>query len=130
MTNKSIFVDTRDDLKQDRFLMFGVKQYFPSVYDPTNWFIEKSFYGVRHGTLSCCSDKPVGFHYIKDISEVYMLEYLTRNVHPFGIDKHSNETLPEILTLNEILKAADIGSESKYYTKHKVVHEMESSEVY
>lgn len=130
MTNKSIFVDTRDELKQEKFLMFGVEKYFSTVYDPTNWFFEKSFYGIRHGTLLCCSDKPVGFHYIKDTLEMYALEYLTRNVHPFGVDKGMNETLPRLLTLQEILKEADVGSDSKYYTKHQVVHDMDSSEFY
>lgn len=130
MTNKSIFIDTRDDLGQDRFLTNGVRMYFPAVITPDLWFIEKSFYGVRLGSLSCCSDTVVGIHYVKNIHEMYQLEYLIYQVHPYGVHKNSTETLPRKLTMQEILQAAEVGSESRLYEKHKVFHEMESSETF
>lgn len=130
LTNKSIFVDTRDNSQQSRFLMFGVLKYFPVNYDPTSWFFEKSYYDVQHQTLSCCSDVPVGFHYIKDTHEMYFLEYLNYQVHAFGINKNLNEIIPDKLTLDEILIAADMESNSTLFKTHKVVHDMESSEIY
>lgn len=130
LKSKSIFVDTRDDLQQSRFLMFGVQAYFPVNYSSTNWFFEKAYYDVRHGTLSCCSSAPVGFHYIKNIREMYLLEYLSYQVHAFGISKSSSQTLPRKLTLHEILKDSDLESNSTLFKKHKVVHDMESSEIY
>lgn len=130
LTNKSIFVDTRDNRKQMRFLMFGVDKYFPKKYNPTNWFFEKAFYDVPHHSLDCCSDLPVGFHYIKRTAEMYLIEYLIYRVYPFGIDKSSNEELPEKFSLTEILSRANVGSNSTLYKQHKVIHEMDSSEIF
>lgn len=130
MTNQSIFVDTRDDLKQDRFLMTGVKMYFPAVFSPNAWFIEKSFYDVRLGTLSCCSDTVASIHYVKNIREMYVLEYLIYHVHLYGLTKNFSRTLPKKLSMDEILEAADVGSKSPLYVKHKVIHEIESSEIF
>lgn len=129
LTNKSIFVDTRDDKQQARFLMFGVRRFF-SRYDPDDWFFEKAFFKVREGSLECCSDVPVGFHYVKNIHEIYLLEYLVYHVHPFGARKNLTDKLPRKLSLQEILTAADVGSDSRLYKKHKVVHDMESSEIF
>lgn len=128
LTNKSIFVDTRDDVKQARFLMFGVEKYFPSKFNPKSWFYEKSFYDAPHGTLDCCSDMPVGVHFIKNPRELSLLEYLIYHVHPFGVDKTSSDVRPRKLSLKEILEASDFGSNSRLYKKHKIIHEMESSE--
>lgn len=110
--------------------MFGVQKYFHENYNPTNWFFEKAYYDFRYGTLSCCSETPVGFHYIKNMHEMYLLEYLNYQVNAFGIDNKSKENLPAKLTLAEILKAADAESNSTLFKKHKIVHEMESSEIY
>ena len=104
--------------------------YFPSAVRPEDWFIEKSFYGVRLGALSCCSEKVAGIHYVKNIREMYVLEYLIYHIDPYGVDKNSSETLPVKLSLQEILKAADVASESTLYVKHKIVHEMDSSEIF
>ena len=129
LTNTSIFVDTRDNFEQARFLMFGVERYY-KIYGPDDWFVEKAFYDVRRDTLDCCSDTPVGFHYIKNVHEIFLLEYLIYNVHPFGRDKNSTEALPEKLTLSKILAAADVPSNSPFYIQHKIVHDMESSEIF
>lgn len=130
LTNRSIFVDTRDDLKQDTFLTSGIKIYYPTVLNRKSWLIEISFYDIRIGTLSCCSDMVASIHEVKNIREMYVLEYLIYHVHPYGIAKNLSETLPKKLSLKEILDAADVGSESKHYVKHKVFHDMEASEIF
>lgn len=129
LTNNSIFVDTRDDRNQMKFLMFGVERYFPREMNPKDWFFEKSFYDVPWGTLDCCSDLPVGIHYIKRTAEMYMLEYLIYHVHPFGNVRVAEE-LPEKLSLKEIIRRSDVGSNSTLYKRHEMVHDMESSEIY
>jgi hypothetical protein len=48
---------------------------------------------------------------------MYLLEYLTRRVHPFGFMKEVCETLPRKLTLQEIISAADTESNSLNFGK-------------
>lgn len=110
-------------------MMFGVTKFF-IPYDPEYWFFQKAYYDFPHNSLSCCSETPAGFHYVKNAKEMYTMDYYTYQVHPFGIDKNCDEKLPRKLTLKEILDASDIASNSTLYIKHEFYHDIESSEVF
>ena len=110
--------------------MFGVEKYFPRNVNPRNWFFEKAYYDFTHSSLSCCSDIPTGFHYVKNIKEMFTLMFLTYQVHPFAVDKSADEKLPKKLLLAEILNAADVPSNSSIFVEHKIFHNMESSEIF
>ena len=110
--------------------MFGVEKYFPTIVNPRNWFFEMAYYDYTHSSLKCCSDIPTGFHYVKNIKEMFTLKFLIYQVHPFAVVKSAGEKLPEKLSLEEILYAADVPSNSSIFIKHKVFHDMKSSEIF
>lgn len=85
------------------------------------------YYRVSQGNPSCCSDTAVGYHYV-DAPELYALDYFIYHVHPFGVDDHSNEILPTKLSLKEIIAASDKESVSPNFRKHKIYHDLESTE--
>lgn len=129
LQNSAIFVDERDELLQKRFFPAGVEEHFRAKKDPNYWYDNSQYYEVAQGNLSCCSDTPAGFHYITP-QEMYMLEFLTRYVHPFGLERNITEQLPRKLKLKEILLKADIESQSIKFKKHSTFHYLDDTEKY
>lgn len=124
----AIFADERDDLLQKRFFPVGFMEHLkPS--DPDYWYYKSQYYKVAQGSLDCCSATPAVFHYINP-REMYLLDYLTRHVHPFGLYKNFTETLPRKLKLKEILQASDVESSAVNFKKHETYHNLEESEKY
>lgn len=129
LQHSAIFADERDELKQKRFFPAGLPDHLKREKDPTFWYDITQYYEVAQGSIKCCSDIPISFHYVEP-REMYALEYFTRHAHPFGFEKNSTETLPRKLKLDEIIKAADVESASEFYRKHKLFHDLEESEKY
>lgn len=133
LTNSSIFIDCRDDKKQKRFLGFGVDLHFTKVPSRLEWYFNEMFYDVPQG-LGCCSDVPVQFHWVKNIKEIVLLEYLIYHFRVFGLDKNQNDFLPRKFTLDEILAASNVQSNSsewtKFVKKHTFFHNMDKDEFY
>lgn len=129
LAHNAIFVDTRDEFHQKRFFPIGVEEHMKKIVDPQYWYIKSQYYHVVQGNISCCSDTSVEYHYI-DPHEMYVIEYLIYDVQPFGINDHFNETLPQRLTLNEIIIASDAESSSPNFKHHKNKHNLDPSEGY
>lgn len=124
-----LFADERDEKLEKRFFPAGIYSHVKKARDMEYWYDNSQYYEVAQGSLSCCSDKPAAFHYIPP-HEMYMLEYLIRHVHPFGVDASGEENLPRKLTLKEIIRASDTGSASIKYKKHRNYHNLDKSEIY
>lgn len=117
----AIFVDTRDELKQQRFFPFGmeshcVKDRFKNRFSYADWYYSTIYYDVPQGSLDCCSS----FFVLKTSAsspEMYFLDYMIYEVVPFGIDKNSNDTLPRKFTFEEVSEAGH----AKSFQKHHIV---------
>lgn len=129
MANWTVFVDDRDDKKQKRFLSYGVEHHFKAEKDLSHWYFDQMFYDVEQG-LNCCSETVIEIHDLKNIKEIYLIEYLVYHVDVFGMDKSKNEKLPRRLSIDELLAMANIQSNSKQWIKHDVVHRMDRDEFY
>lgn len=129
MANWTIFVDDRDNKKQKRFMSYGVKWHFTPEKDLGHWYFDQMFYDVEQG-MNCCSDTPVEIHDLKNVKEIYVLEYLIYHVDVFGIDKHFGEKLPKKFSMSEVMEMANIQSNSKQWTKHKIVRNLDEDEFY
>jgi hypothetical protein len=46
---------------------------------------------------------------------MYLLDYFTYHVHPFGLDKNSTEVLPRKPTLDEVLARSNIPGTGSHY---------------
>lgn len=127
LENKAIFVDCRDAQHQLRIFPIPLYRYF--LNKPPPWYLQMTYYNFSSwGSMKCCSDVPITFHYVKP-KVLYFYEYLTYRVHPFGIDSKKT-TLPRKLSLDEIIAGSDVNSHSIYFRSHKDFHEIESSEFY
>jgi glycoprotein-N-acetylgalactosamine 3-beta-galactosyltransferase len=104
LVNDTIQVDTRDE--KDGHRIFPV--YPDDALDPFGtpyWYQKNQYYKINIG-LNCCSETPIGFHYI-DISTMYLLNYLFYQVHPFGISRtDSSDVLPEKLSMEQVLRSS------------------------
>lgn len=127
LTRKAIFVDERDEMKQGRFFPVYLTEHMKKKRGDY-WYFQWLYFEMEQGSLKCCSDVPIQFHYVK-ASLFYLHEYLVYRIHPFGILKNLTETLPRKLSLNEIIAASDAESlTAKFGNQH--IHEMTSSEFY
>jgi glycoprotein-N-acetylgalactosamine 3-beta-galactosyltransferase len=127
LQHAAISVDERDEKLGKRFFPAGIMEHLKPKKDPNYWYVKNQYYESEQGSLNCCSDTPAAFHYIVP-NEMYLIEYLTQNVHPFGLEKNLTEQLPRKLTLEEILQKSDKESLSPNYRKHKIYHDIEESE--
>lgn len=100
LRNNTIQVDTRDEnhkhtfyptLPEDDLNPFGQRY----------WYHTYQFYKIDQGS-NCCSDMPIGFHYI-DIENMYLMDYLFYRVHPFGVGKRISDKLPKKVTFRQML---------------------------
>lgn len=128
LAHSAIFVDCRDQLLQRRFFPLGFEYHINNL-DPSFWYKNYAYYNVTQGSLNCCSDIPISFHYITPPA-MYQLEYFVYHVHPFGIEKNFTESLPRNLTLKEIIEASDTKSFSPNFRNHTDFHNMSSSEIF
>lgn len=131
LENHTIFTDERDELLQKRFFPVGIVEHFNEL-NPNNsyWYTESLYYDSKYGNIDCCSDTAVNFHYISPM-EMYKLDYLIYNVHPFGLEKNLTESIPRKFSLNEIIKASDIRSNSTNFTPNNLTfHVIDDTEKY
>lgn len=131
LAHSAIFVDSRDDFLQERFFPLPVTKFFKSSIskDPHYWFNLFNYYSLLKDGLSCCSDVPISFHYIKP-PELYYLEYLIYHVHPFGLVENFSRSFPRTLSLEEIVLASDVKSSAPNFIPHVDFHNMTSSEIF
>lgn len=127
LQHSAIFVDERDERHQKRFFPAGLSDHLKREKDQTYWYDVSQYYEVAQGSLKCCSDTPISFHYVTP-REMYALDFYVRHVHPFGVETNFDEKLPLKLKLDDIIKASDVESASKNIQKPNVFHDMEDSE--
>lgn len=132
LSRNAIFVDSRDELHQMRFFTANIREHLKRKLPVDYWYFEKMYYDVAHGSLDCCSDVAISFHYVKP-NQMYWLEYFIYHSHPFGIGKNSSETLPRKLALTEIIAGSDARRpelDEMFNTELTNVHNIESSEIF
>lgn len=127
LAHSAIFTDERDDKQQKRFFPTGINDHLKQAKNLEYWYDRSQYYDVPQGNLTCCSDIPIAFHYVRP-QEMYLIEYFVTKVHPFGIGRTRAEKLPPKFSLNEIMRAADVESLSKNYRKHSIFHNIDNSE--
>lgn len=125
----ALSADDRDEFKEKRFLCLNIPELLQKHRNPEYWYYQRLWYNYTQGNLKCCSQYPVAIHYA-DPREMYFLDYLTRHVFPFGLDKHVNETLPRKFTFKEILNQSDAISKAILYRNHTNIHYFDSEEKY
>jgi hypothetical protein len=94
------------------------------------WYYTNMYYDAPQGNLDCCSDTIAQVHYVLP-HELYMLEYLTYRVHPFGLDKNLTETLPQKMPMKEIMRRSNDVSQSsnRIRNENEVMIELAEAEV-
>lgn len=100
LRNNTIQVDTRDEYHKHTYYPTSPQDALDPFGKPY-WYQQNQFYKVDQG-LNCCSDMPIGFHYIS-IEKMYLMDYLFYKVHPVGISRKYDEKLPEKLSFSKIL---------------------------
>lgn len=130
LAHSAIFIDCRDELKQKRFFpnREGIELYTAPTIDPENYFKMYEYYTTPQGSLNCCSDVPVMFHYVNQ-SRMQLLENLIYKTYPFGINQ-PRDSMPHKLSLKEIIAASDVESSGRHFVKHKLYHDTDESELY
>lgn len=129
LAHHAIFVDCRDELHQKRFFPVGVEEHMRKKVDPKYWYTERVYYNITQGNIDCCSETSAEYHYINP-REIRVLDYYIYKVHPFGIDDHLTEVLPQKLSLKEIIEASDANSSAPLFKKHQDNHYMDPDEFY
>lgn len=130
LQNETLFVDERDELKQKRYFPAGVYEHLNQKDENISyWYDQMLYYDSKYGGLDCCSDTSICFHYVTP-SEMYLLEYLIYNVHPFAMAKNLTEKLPRKFKIQEIIQSSDIESNATNFRKHSIGHNFEDSEIY
>ena len=126
--NTTIFVDTRDEQNQMRFFPASVREHLSPEKPTDYWYFNYLYYNVTQGSLDCCSDTVAGLHYINP-REMYLLDYLIYHVNPFGLVQPEDK-IPPKLPLKEILRRSNEISSSPNFKEHKVIRDMEDSEIF
>jgi hypothetical protein len=124
-------VNTLDELQQQRFFPLPVEFIFKplSPEAQAKYFYDKyTYYNTTYESMSCCSDVPIAFHYIKP-PKMYFIEYLGYQIHPFGVTKNATEKRPRKLKLDEIIRASDVKVHTPNFRDHVDFHNMTSSEM-
>lgn len=129
LAHSAIFVDCRDEMQRERFFPIPLVGVIENDVPPDFWYLLYNYYRVDSNGLDGYSDVPVGFHYIRP-EELYALDYLIYQVHPFGVEKNLTEALPRKLSLEEIIKASDFESQAPNFVKHEFYHNLTSSEYF
>lgn len=82
--------DSRDSQGRNRFFPFDPETHLVPDRMP-NWYWDYTYCPVKPGR-DCCSDMAVSFHYVNP-NQMYVLDYLIYNVHPFGITTSMDQGL-------------------------------------
>lgn len=118
LLDHAIPVDCRDEQKQKRFFPVGVDDHFLEEMDMSYWYFRHMFYNSSQGSLNCCSDTIAGMHYIGQ-EEMFLLEYLVYQSHPFGVDKNITEVQPKKLKLKQIKVASKAESFRRIFERER-----------
>lgn len=133
LSHCAIFVDTRDEMLQKRFFPVSITVHLTNdlsrSYLTYSWYSSYLYFNVSQGSLRCCSDVPIAFHYVKPKTN-FFLEFLVYRVQPFGLERNLTEKYPKKLTLNEIIEASDGRSFAPNFLNHKDYHKMDSDEIF
>lgn len=127
LAHSAIFVDTRDELKQNRFFPMGVEIHMKEKENPDSWYTHLQYYKVPQGNTDCCSNTAIGFHYVSP-HELFALDYFIYKVHPFGINRR--DVLPRKFSLQEIIDASDANNNLSNVADHNEYHNLEPSEMF
>ena len=129
LSHQSIFVDTRDELQQQKFFPIGITGLFKLPNDLSqNFYFNYTYYNVSYESLTCCSDVPIAFHYMEP-QEIISMEYFFYHVHPFGVAKNITEKIGRKLKLDEIILASDKKVFAPNFIEHLDYHNFSSSEM-
>lgn len=129
LQNSAIFVDTRDENFQYRFLPLEFNGYTNRKEINVDWYWSWLYYDLRKDSvLACCSDLGIAFHYV-NLQRQHLLDYLINIVQPFGI-RRELDVLPRKLQLQEIIDASDADAPGKFRFPHKDYHDLEPDELY
>ena len=130
MKKFAIFVDARDSKNQKQIFPAGLIEHMKHKEpDLKYWYYKYLYRNVTQGGLNCCSDIFIGAHYVKP-EEMYFMDYLIYNIHPFGLRKNLTEALPRKLSLNEIIESSDKISFAENFVPHENVHYIDDDEKY
>lgn len=128
--NETLFIDERDELLQKRFFPAGIYEHFNKRNENNSyWYDQMLYYDSKYGDLSCCSDTSIGFHYVKP-EEMYYLDYLIYNVHPFGVNQNLTEKLPEKISMHRIIKNSEVESNATNFVSHPIYHNFDKGEIF
>lgn len=127
----AIFIDARDSKNQKQIFPVGVAEHLQFKEPDMNyWYYRNLWRNVTQGGLECCSDVYIGSHYIPP-REMYLMQFIVYQLHPFGIQKNLTESLPRKLSLDEIIAASDMKSiYSPNYLEHERIHYIDDDEKY
>lgn len=76
LQNSTLFVDERDELKQKRFFPAGVEEHLNKNYNVSYWYDQMLYYDSKYEGVGCCSDVPIGFHYVEP-KAMYLMNYFS-----------------------------------------------------
>lgn len=129
LTSHAIPVDAHDRHGQNQFFPIGVDDHFSPPFVPSQgfWYPLYQWFKYPDGSLDCCSETIACLHYIPP-QEMYLLNYLIYNVHPFGLVKNFSLELPQKFTLQEIIENSDVKSSSPNFVEHEFIHHLDSDE--
>jgi glycoprotein-N-acetylgalactosamine 3-beta-galactosyltransferase len=128
LKNFTLFADTRDELLQKRFFPVGVKEHLNELAENvTYWYDQMMYYDAKYGGLECCSDTFVNAHYAFP-KDLYVMDYLIYNVHPFGLQKNLTEQQPRKFTFDELVQRSDAKSNASDFTSHTIYRQLDELE--
>lgn len=87
LANNATFIEDLDERNQKRFFPISIEEHLKSKKKVNYnwWYRERMYFDIEQGSLNCCSEFPVSFHYIPP-RIMYLFEYFIYQVNPFGID--------------------------------------------
>ena len=127
LTNHAIFLDGNDQLGQNQFFPIGIEEHVKDPKHYTYWYRRIQWSNYTEGSLDCCADTIASLHYINP-EQMYLLNYLIYNVHPFGLT--FNKEMPKKLSLQEVINLSEVKSMSKLYKEHPLIHHLDDDERY